>query len=156
VFFYVSSLPVVVGQCCTLLCWQFIHIFALSWAAHSGHVDANKTEWRMASLSLSLLPVDTNLAPIELQQKHFRRACVAFRLLSASLGMRKLLSLSPSSHSFGMRSRCSGGLSMRSGNQSKITGSLWLTIFSLRMCTRPQDLLRRRLPTNFVMKNATV
>jgi hypothetical protein len=100
----------------------------------------------MASLSLSLLPVDTNLAPIELQQKHLRRACVAFRLLSASLGMRKLLSFSPSSHSFGMRS----------GNQLKITGSLWLTIFSLRMCTRPQDLLRRRFPTFFLLlKNAT-
>jgi hypothetical protein len=45
---------------------------------------------------------------------------------------------------------------MRSGNQLKITGSLWLTIFSLRMCTRPQDLLRRRFPTFFLLlKNAT-
>ena len=68
--FYVSSLPVVVGQCCTLLCWQFIHIFALSWAAHSGHVDANKN-WVAHGLFV-LVPAASghNLAPIELQQKN--------------------------------------------------------------------------------------
>jgi hypothetical protein len=75
--FYVSSLPVVVGQCCTLLCWQFIHIFALSWAAHSGHVDANKN-WVAHGLFV-LVPAASghNLAPIELQQKKtlYTRMC---------------------------------------------------------------------------------
>lgn len=54
--FCVPSLPVAVGQCCYV-----DNLYSLYWAAHSGHVDANKTEWRMASLSLSLLPVDSIL-----------------------------------------------------------------------------------------------